>query len=178
MFGPGLYRKLLRLYPVEHRQVFGKEMLAVLTEGREMADRRILARAQLLARESAGLVLGAAREHFHLLVDFQNELSLASRRFAMRNGFRFPKSTIVFMALILGGVLTAIQKGEDIATSVPHDIGPIAPVHIQPVHSILLGGMPLFFGVFYAAGLIVWAILFALGRSGVHRLADISGEQK
>ena len=57
----------------------------------------------------------------------------------MRNGFRFPKSTIIFMALILGGVLTAIKKGEDIATSVPHDMGPVGPLHIQSVHSILLG---------------------------------------
>ena len=96
----------------------------------------------------------------------------------MRNGFRFPKSTIVFMALILGGVLTAIKQGEDIATSVPHDVGPIAPIHIQSVHSILLGGMPLFFAFFYAAGLIVWAILFALRRSGVHRLDSISVAQK
>jgi hypothetical protein len=96
----------------------------------------------------------------------------------MRNGFRFPKTTIVFMTLILGGVLTAIKKGEDIATSVPQDIGPIAPLHIQPVHSILLGGMPLFFAFFYAAGLIGWAIMFALRRSGVHRMADMSGERQ
>lgn len=95
----------------------------------------------------------------------------------MRNGFRFPKSTIVFMTLILGGVLTAIKKGEDIATSVPQDIGPVGPIHIQSVHPILLGGMPLFFAIFYAAGLIGWAILHALRRSGVHRLADLS-EQK
>lgn len=95
----------------------------------------------------------------------------------MRNGFRFPKTTIVFMALILGGVLTAIKKGLDIATSVPN-VNPPLPIHIQPVHSILSGGMPLFFAFFYAAGLIGWAILFALRRSGVHRLADVSGEQK
>jgi hypothetical protein len=38
--------------------------------------------------------------------------------------------------------------------------------------------MPLFFALFYAAGLIGWAILFALRRSGVHRLAGMSTEQK
>ena len=91
----------------------------------------------------------------------------------MRNGFRFPKSTIVFMALILACVMWAIQKGEDIATSVP-DVNPPIPVHIQPIHSILLGGMPLFFGIFYAAGLIGWGILYALRRSGVHRLDNMS----
>lgn len=95
----------------------------------------------------------------------------------MRNGFRFPKTTIVFMTLILAGVLTAIKQGRDIASSVPN-VNPPLPVHIQPVHSILLGGMPLFFAFFYAAGLIGWAILFAMRRSGVHRLADMSGEHK
>ncbi|HTT25252.1 MAG TPA: hypothetical protein VMG82_40430 [Candidatus Sulfotelmatobacter sp.] len=178
MLEPRVYRKLLRLYPAEHRQMFGEEILAVLAEEIEGADRRIIAQARLLVRETAGLLVGAMREHFRILVDVQDGLSVAGGRFAMRNGFRFPKSTIVFMGLILGGVLTAIKKGEDIATSVPHDIGPIAPVHIQPVHSILLGGMPLFFAFFYAAGLIGWAILFAFRRSGVHRLAGISGEQK
>ncbi|HXJ87626.1 MAG TPA: hypothetical protein VMS18_12465 [Candidatus Binatia bacterium] len=173
-----LYRKLLRLYPAEHRQLFGEEILTVLAEEREAGDRRIIAQARLLTRETAGLVVGAIREHLRVPVEIQAGLSAVSRRFAMRNGFRFPKSTIVFMGLILGGVLTAIKKGEDIATSVPHDIGPVTPVHIQPVHSILLGGMPLFFAFFYAAGLIGWAILFAFRRSGVHRLADISGEQK
>jgi len=95
----------------------------------------------------------------------------------MRNGFRFPKSTIVFMALILACVMWAIQKGEDIATSVPN-VDPPLPVHIRPVHSILMGGMPLFFAFFYALGLIGWGILFALRRSGVHRLADVSGDSK
>lgn len=174
-----VYQQLLRLYPAAHRKLFGEEMLAVLNEARdEAANDRVIARWRLGAREIRGLFLGALREHFRLLVEIQNDLSLASGRFAMRSGFRFPKSTIIFMALILGGVLTAIKKGEDIATSVPRDIGPIAPVHIQPVHSILLGGMPLFFAFFYAAGLIGWAILFALRRSGVHRLADVSGEPK
>ena len=95
----------------------------------------------------------------------------------MRNGFRFPKTTIVFMALILAGVVTAIKKGEDIAASVPN-VDPPLPIHIQPVHSILLGGLPLFFAFFYAAGLIGWAIMFALGRSGTHRLDNMSAGQK
>lgn len=174
-----VYRKLLRLYPAAHRQRFGEEMLAVLVEERkENTGRKLIARGSLFVRETTGLLWGALREHFRGLTAIHDELSFATGRFAMRNGFRFPKTTIVFMALILGGVLTAIKKGEDIATSVPHDIGPIAPLHIQPVHSILLGGMPLFFAFFYAAGLIGWAILFALRRSGAHRLADMSGERQ
>ena len=174
-----VYRKLLRLYPADHRKVFGEEMLTVLLEERnENTKHRLTDRGRLVLREAAGLLIGALREHVRLLTEIHEGLSLATGRFAMRNGFRFPKSTIIFMALILGGVLTAIKKGEDIATSVPHDMGPVGPLHIQSVHSILLGGMPLFFGLFYAAGLIGWAILFAMRRSGVHRLANMSGEPK
>ena len=173
-----LCRGLLRLYPAEYREQFGKEMLAVLLDVRaETLNKKLVARGKFYLREVAGLISGALREHLRIPADAHVGLSLSTRRFAMRNGFRFPKSTIVFMTLILGGVLTAIKKGEDIATSVPQDIGPVGPIHIQSVHPILLGGMPLFFAIFYAAGLIGWAILHALRRSGVHRLADLS-EQK
>jgi len=172
-----VYRQLLRLYPAEHRNLFGEEMLAVLSEERDnQAGGHRTARAWFSIREAAGLITGAAREHFRVLTEIQDELSFVTGRFAMRNGFRFPKSTIVFMALILGGALTAIKKGQDIASSVP-DVNPPLPVHIQPVHSVLLGGMPLFFAFFYAAGLIGWAILFALRRSGVHRLDGIAGQK-
>lgn len=168
------YRRLLRLYPAEYRELFGDEMIAVLREETDdHANKKWFTRARFCTREIAGLVNGALREHFRALVAIQDDLSFMTGRFAMRTGFRFPKTTIVFMTLILGGVLTAIKRGEDIAASVPDNNPPIA-VHIQPVHSILLGGMPLFFAFFYAAGLIGWAIMFALRRSGVHRLADMS----
>lgn len=94
----------------------------------------------------------------------------------MRNGFRFPKTTIVFMALILGCVVWAIKKGEDIAASLPHVSPPIGP--IQPAHSTLLPPIALYLAVFYLAGLIGWAILFALHRSGMHRLDEISSAHK
>jgi hypothetical protein len=80
------------------------------------------------------------------------------------------------MTIILLGVIAAIQKGENIAYSLPHVSQPIAPVH--PVHSGLLPPIPLFFAAFYAAGFLGWAILFALRRSGVHRLDNIPGQSK
>lgn len=169
-----VYRKLLRLYPAEYRDTFGAEMISVLAEERsENAGKKLIGRGRLFLREAVGLLRGALREHFLALTEIHEELSFASGRLAMQNGFRFPKSTIFFMALILGGVLVAIKKGQDIASSVP-DVNPPLPVHIQSVHSILLGGMPLFFAFFYAAGLIGWAVLYALRRSGVHRLSDVS----
>lgn len=94
----------------------------------------------------------------------------------MRNGFRFPKTTAVLMTLILAGVIVAIQRGEEIATSLPHVNPSIGP--IQPVHSTLWPPIVLVLIVFYAAGFAGWAILFALRRSGVHRLAQMSEEVK
>ena len=94
----------------------------------------------------------------------------------IRNGFRFPKTTAVLMTLILGGVVIAIKRGEEIATSLSHVNSPIVP--IPPAHSTMLTGLAFFWVFFYSAGLVGWAILFALRRSGVHRLDQMTGEQK
>ena len=169
-------RSLLRLYPAEYREQFGEEMFAVLLDVRaENANRRFIARGRFYLREIAGLMSGAMRERLRLLIDAHVGLSLSTRRVAMRNGFRFPKSTAILMTIILAGVVVAIRKGEAISASLPHVSQPIAPIHSAP--SYLLPGVIAGFIFFYAAGLTGWAILFALRRSGVHRLADLS-EQK
>jgi hypothetical protein len=79
------------------------------------------------------------------------------------------------MALILACVVSAIRKGEDIAASLPHVNPPVGPIH--PLHSTLLPPIVLLSIVFYAVGFVGWAILFALRRSGVHRLDQISGSR-
>jgi hypothetical protein len=170
-----VYRTLVRLYPAEHRQIFGEEMLAVLAEeGSQASARSLTARIRLLAREASGLIVGAAREHFRMLLEIRDGLSLQSGRFEMRNGFRFPKSTILFMTLILAGVILAIKRGEDIALSLSRmhpEAGPTQPHSTVPPIAI-------FIGLFYVFGVVGGAILVALRRSGVDRLADISREQK
>ena len=93
----------------------------------------------------------------------------------MRNEFRFPKATAVLMAIILAGVMAAIKMGEAIVASVPHVSEPVGIIH--PVHSVLLGGVMVMLAMFYVAGVIGWAILFAMRRSGVHRL-EASAESK
>ena len=98
----------------------------------------------------------------------------------MRNGFRFPKTTAILMTIILAGVLMAtgmmaIRMGEDIAGSLPHDGGQVGPIH--PVHHTLMGAVPMILVYFYAIGLACWAVLFALRKAGIHRLADMSGER-
>lgn len=171
-----VYRTLVRLYPAEHRQTFGGEMLRVLAEeGCGASHRTVMARVRLFAREASGLMLGAVREHLRMRVEIQDGLSLRSGRFAMRNGFRFPKSTIIFMTLILAGVILAIKRGQDIAASFPR-VNPQA-VPIQLAHSTV-PPIAIFVVLFYVFGLVGGAILFALRRSGVNRLSDASREQK
>ena len=92
----------------------------------------------------------------------------------MHSEFRFPKATAVLMTIILAGVVLAIQKGEAIQGSLPYGNPPIGPIH--PVHSTLLPGVVVGLALFYAAGLIGWAILFAMRRSGVHRLDETSAK--
>lgn len=166
-----VYRQLLRLYPAEHRAAFGDEMLGVLKDLQsETTCTSTLRRTRSSVREVAGLITGAVQAR---LLHFTDG---TAGRYQMRNGFRFPKMTPILMTLILGGVLVAIQKGENIAYSLPPVSQPVAPIH--PVHSGLLPPIPLFFAAFYAAGIVGWIILFALRRSGVHRLDQMSGDHK
>ena len=96
----------------------------------------------------------------------------------MHSEFRFPKATPVLMTLILAGTVLAIEKAQAISASLPHVNPPIGP--IQPEHLTFLPPVLLMLAVPYAAGLIGWAILFALKRSGVHRLSamqDAAGQE-
>jgi hypothetical protein len=175
MLSVGVYRNLLRLYPALHRKQFGEEMVAVFGERQaETASKSMLDRGMFLARETTGVVGGALLEHWRVLGGDSIGLWFPPRRFTMRTEFRFPKTTAVLMMIILAGVVLAIQKGETISSS--HVNPPIGP--LPPTHSVLLGGIFLTLAFFYAAGLIGWAILFAMRRSGVHRLAETSGGSK
>ena len=177
MVSISLYRYLLRLYPEFHRQRFGEEMIAVYGEVRaETASKGMVARSVFYLRETAGIVAGALREHLSAPGGDEVWHLFTARRFTMRNEFRFPKATAVLMTIILAGVMVAIKKGEAIVASLPHVNPPIGPIH--PTHSVLLGGIVLGLAFFYAAGLIGWAILFAMRRSGVHRLAETSAGPK
>jgi hypothetical protein len=171
MFSLKLYRNALRIYPAFHREQFGEEMIAVFRELRaEMAAKGRFARIRFCARELAGVVAGALREHGRVLGGDHVWQLFSHRRFTMRTEFRFPKATAVLMTIILAGVVLAIQRGEAIQHSLPNANPPVGPIH--PVPSTLLPGIVIGFAFFYAAGLIGWAILFALRRSGVHRLDE------
>jgi hypothetical protein len=177
MFGLRLYRQALRLYPAFHRERFGEEMVAVFRELQaESATKGMIAQIVFCVREAAGVVTGALQEHWRVMGGDSVLLRFPTRRLTMRNEFRFPKTTAVLMTIILAGVVMIIQRGEAIQQSLPYTNPPVAPIH--PAHSTLLPGIVFGLAFFYAAGLIGWAILFAMRRSGVHRLDETSIQPK
>ena len=170
--GVSLYRQLLRLYPAIHREQFADEMIAVFADVEaDTLSKGRLARGVFWTREIAGILGGVLHEHWRALGGDSVGLWFPTRRFTMRTEFRFPKTTAALMTIILAGVVLAIKKGETISSSpVNPPIGPL-----PPTHSVLLGGIFLTLAFFYAAGMIGWVILFAMRRSGVHRLAETAG---
>jgi hypothetical protein len=92
----------------------------------------------------------------------------------MRSNFRFPKMTAFLMTVILAGVVLAIQKADAIRASVS-DVNPPL-VTIQPTHQTFLPTFAFMFLGVYLAGALGWVILFALRRSGLHRLSAIPSE--
>jgi hypothetical protein len=170
-----VYERLLRLYPAAHREQFGEEMLEVFGEAAaEAQDKALTTQIVFCAREFAGILRGAVAEHLHIVIGA--DIGNLHRRFTMRDGFRFPKSTAVLMSIILAGVIMAIKRGEDIWASLPHVNPQIAPIQSKP--STMLPPIVFYLLFFYAAGLIGWLILYALRRSGIHRLDEITGQPK
>ena len=165
-----LYRRLLWLYPASHRREYGEEMTEVFCEAQAAIEKRgAVARGCFWFREMGGLVRGAIEEYARAVASAHSWVMLPTRRFTMHSEFRFPKATAVLMTVILAATVLAIEKARAIAASLPHINPPVGP--IQPEHFTFLQPMLLSFVVAYAAGLAGWAVLFALKRSGTHRLS-------
>ena len=163
-----IYEWLLRLYPAAHRRRFGEEMAFVFEQAKaETARQGSITLASFYFREIAGVLGGAWQERMR---------EFSERRSAMRTQFRFPKTTPILMTIILAGVVLAIRKGEAIQASLP-DVNPaIGAIH--PAQHGFLSDIGIWLLCFYAAGLIGWAILFALRRSGSHRLDAMASGQR
>jgi len=162
-----LYQGLLHLYPAAYRQEFGEEMQCVFLAAE--AEERIapfLRRAAFCAREVLGLLSGAAQAHLLALLGADDWLR-HRRRFNMRPQYRFPRSTVFLMCVILVGVVFAIGKARIIATARPDEA------------MVAWNSLPLFLLLFPALGCAavaaVWALLFALHRTGMHRLDEVEG---
>jgi hypothetical protein len=89
----------------------------------------------------------------------------------MHSEFRFPKSTAALMIVILAAVVMAIEKATAIARSQwPTSNAPLGPIH--PAGFTFLPTMAVIFAIAACAGTAGWLVLFALHRSGVHRLSQ------
>jgi hypothetical protein len=167
-----LYRSLLHLYPSSYRDEYGEEMMAVLFEVQaQIGTKGWLTRAVSYAREAGGLLCGALREHVRSITYSHGCGMFSPRRFTMRSEFRFPKATVTLMAIILAGILMAIDKARAIQATVPYSnphVGPIqsSQLTVLPALLLILAGA-------CVAGAAGWAILFALHRSGAQRLSDV-----
>jgi hypothetical protein len=162
----------LYLYPAAYRDEYGDEMAGVFSEVRsETRGKKLLPRGKFFVREFAGLLHGALQEHSRSITG-SNLFPSSSRRFTMPSEFRFPKATPILMAVILGGVILTIEKATAIEESLPHAYPQQLPP-IQPEHFTFFPAMAVIFLSAYAAAVIGWAVLFALRRSGVHRLSEM-----
>jgi hypothetical protein len=160
----GFYRWLLYLYPPSHRREYAEEMIAVFRDAQaDVQSGSCRERTSFRTRETLGLFAGALQEHLRIFSDRSPMISFT--RFDMRPEFRFPKSTVVLMSVIFGGVMFAMKE----ASAVQAKYGSAS--------DSMWRTFPGFAGWTFAFALlavaIVWAILFALGRTGVHRLANI-----
>ena len=90
----------------------------------------------------------------------------------MKSEYRFPKTTVGLMIVILAAVMLTIEKAKAISASIPHANPPVGPIHSAQatVAQTMLG--VLIWAI--VAGGIGWAILFALRRTGVQQLSEMS----
>jgi hypothetical protein len=162
-----VYRSLLYLYPADYRREFGDEMQCVFQQAEaDRAQLSPLSRTALHVREVSGLLSGAVQGHLRSLFGFYELLPF--RRFNMQPQFRFPRSTVVLMGVILAGVVLAIEK---------------ARIVVQMKGGLPRGGAavwdPMLWSLLSALAAVcvavaaVWGVLFALRRSGMHRLDSI-----
>jgi hypothetical protein len=165
-----LYRWLLYVYPPAYRREYGEEMMAVLSDVQaQTLPTPRFTRLARSTREIGGLLSGALQEHLRRLTGSCPAPTFFARRFHMRSEFRFPKATATLMSLILAAIVMAIEKAKAISALHPH-VGP--PVGIETANFTVLPTLLIIFAIAGFLGCIGWAILFALHRSGMHRLSE------
>ena len=167
-----VFRTLLRLYPSAYREEFAEEMLIVLSEVHaDRQSRSPLARAIYFVRESAGLLSGALQEHSRSLLGSFGTSIIPSRRLTMRSEFRFPRATVVLMSIILAAILFVMDQARAIQASGPYPIPRVGP--LRSADFSLFIPLLLALGAACAVGALGWGILYALHRSGIHRLSEV-----
>lgn len=163
------YRFLLCLYPPSHRREYAEEMFAVFRDAQaDIQSESSWECVSFCSRETLGLLAGAVQEHLRILSGRSPIIPFTRRD--VRPEFRFPRSTVVLMSVIFGGVMFAMKE----ASAIQAKYGSAS--------DSMWRTFPGFAGLTFAFTIvtvgIVWAILFALGRTGVHRLANIQPSRK
>lgn len=161
-----VYCWLLWLYPGSYREEFGEEMTTVFRAARCDLPPALAVRMSFYRREFCGLLSGSLCAHFDRLFG----PAIPFPRFYMQRQFRFPRSTVFLMFLILAGVMLAIGEARNIVQMTQH---------LSPATATAWGLMP--WGLLFVLALILagvaaaaaWGFLFALRRSGVHRLENL-----
>ena len=166
-----IYRWLIRLYPRGFREEFGAEMAGVFEEAWTEA-RAGRARTALLAHECVGLIRGAVQERLHAAMIeawFSRRCTMTGHR------FRFPLPGIAFMAISLALVLTAIRAARGIAQALAgktYVFEGHTYMFYRPDNLSFLQTFGFVFGLTVACTLLILAVMYALRRAGVHRLAE------
>lgn len=153
-----VYCWLLYLYPRSYRRDFGEEMAFLFREARNELPPTLAAKISFYRREFCGLLSSALCAH----LDHLFGPAVRFRRFDMQTQFRFPRSTVFLMLAILAGVVLTIAM----ASSVAGDASGLAWRTLLSVLLFMLLSM-------CTAAAVVWRILHARRRSGVHRLEKL-----
>jgi hypothetical protein len=169
-----LYRFLLCLYPTRYRDEYGEEMVVVFLEAQAEAWKQgVMTRAMFGVGEVGGLLHGALQEHLRNILGSYGRTVFSSRRLSMRSEFRFPKATVSLMVIILAGILVAIDKAKAIQESIPYSHPEVGPIHATQ-QLMLLPTLLIILTAACVVGVIGWGVLFALQRSGAHRLSEVN----
>jgi hypothetical protein len=168
-----LYRCLLYLYPVPYRRDYGGEMTGVFRDLHgETMRKELPARAAFYAREFVGLLRGAWRERPRASPIPIQWISNSNKEVRLAFRIPFSESHAHSDGRYPGSNSDDREGHRDIRQSLPlaypQELPPIKPEHFTffPAMAVI------FFGA-YAAAAIGWIVLFALRRSGVHRLSEM-----
>src|SRR6266403_297698 len=101
---------MLCLYPGSYRGEFAEEMTSVFRDACCALPPALAAKISFYRREFCGLLSGALCAHIGRLFG----PALPFRRFSMQRQFRFPRSTVFLMCVILVGLVLAIHKAQNV----------------------------------------------------------------
>lgn len=153
-----VYCWLLCLFPKSYRHDLGEEMTLVFREAQNALSPALAVKIHFYRREFSGLVSSALRVQYERLFG----ASIPFPRISMRPQFRFPRTTVFLMLVLFAVVVITIRIACGVA-------GDTLGLGLRT----LLGCLIFMFLSMSTAAAVVWGILHARNRSGVHRLQNV-----